>query len=303
MEAETVGEERPSVDQRVVSRGSARPSSKRSAAPRRTTPHHTALSPPPPPTHTHAQCSPWSSSGLSPPAQCPPCCWWGARPAPRTASCTCAASGPAAANRGGMGGIVGNLVHACRRRRQGGCLSATRAAPLAGGGTSQTKNDLWSAAPRLPQPPQVTSRSAFEACKAPIPSGLRELADGRLCGARGLGFPARTLSLLRSTRVAGCCVYCITACGGRHGGRLAAGPRPPSVPTVPGLPPTNSPHLIVLVLGVDRVVWSSKRCCAKVPLACPLRPPGWPRPGSRHVCCAQARWELRGSRQQPWSVG
>ena len=52
MEAETVGEERPSVDQRVVSRGSARPSSKRSAAPRRTTPHHTALSPPPPHTHT-----------------------------------------------------------------------------------------------------------------------------------------------------------------------------------------------------------------------------------------------------------
>lgn len=38
---------------------------------------------------------PPSSSGRTPPWQCPPCCWWGAPLAPQTASCTCAASEPA----------------------------------------------------------------------------------------------------------------------------------------------------------------------------------------------------------------
>lgn len=39
--------------------------------------------------------APARSSARSPPWRCPPCCWWGARPAPRTAWCTSAASGPA----------------------------------------------------------------------------------------------------------------------------------------------------------------------------------------------------------------
>lgn len=83
--------------------------------------------------------APRCSSAPPRPWQCLPCPRWGAPPAPRSASCTCAASGPAAARAGGgrAGGAVraacgqqtGPLVHPGAARHPRGLNPALASPP------------------------------------------------------------------------------------------------------------------------------------------------------------------------------